>query len=117
IDYEYGQYNPRGFDIGNHFCEFAGFDCDWELYPSKEQQMKWLASYLRASKADGTEPTPKELAHIYAEVNKYALAAHMFWGVWALIQAEISDLDFDYADYSQMRFKEYFRRRDEFLSL
>jgi hypothetical protein len=24
IDYEYGNYSYRGFDIGNHFCEFAG---------------------------------------------------------------------------------------------
>lgn len=24
IDFEYGGYNHRGFDIGNHFCEYAG---------------------------------------------------------------------------------------------
>ena len=24
IDFEYGEYNYRGFDIGNHFCEYAG---------------------------------------------------------------------------------------------
>lgn len=24
IDYEYSCYNYRGFDIGNHFCEWAG---------------------------------------------------------------------------------------------
>jgi hypothetical protein len=85
IDYEYGTYNPRGFDIGNHFCEWAGFDCDWSLYPSKGQQMKWLKSYL-ATHSGSEEPSQQELDNLYAEVNKYALAAHMFWGVWALIQ-------------------------------
>lgn len=24
IDYEYAEYNYQGFDIGNHFTEFAG---------------------------------------------------------------------------------------------
>ena len=24
IDFEYGGYNLRGFDIANHFCEYAG---------------------------------------------------------------------------------------------
>lgn len=31
IDLEYGWYNYRGFDIGNHFNEYAGFDCDFNL--------------------------------------------------------------------------------------
>ena len=31
IDFEYGSYNYRGYDIGNHFNEFAGFDCDYSL--------------------------------------------------------------------------------------
>ena len=29
IDFEYGGYNYRGFDLGNHFNEWAGFDCDY----------------------------------------------------------------------------------------
>ncbi len=29
IDFEYGAYTSRGFDIGNHFCEYAGFECDY----------------------------------------------------------------------------------------
>ena len=29
IDFEYGAYNHRGFDFGNHFNEWAGFDCDY----------------------------------------------------------------------------------------
>ena len=24
VDYEYGGPNPAAYDIGNHFCEFAG---------------------------------------------------------------------------------------------
>ena len=32
IDFEYGGYNYRGFDLGNHFNEWAGFDCEYERY-------------------------------------------------------------------------------------
>ncbi|KAJ3349135.1 hypothetical protein HDU83_000756 [Entophlyctis luteolus] len=117
IDYEYGSYNFRGFDIGNHFCEHAGFDCDWDLYPSKSFQYKWLRDYLSEYFQDASVVTAEMVDKLYAEVNKYALASHLYWGIWALVQAEISDLDFDYAGYSKMRIDEYFRRRDEFLKL
>lgn len=29
IDFEYSMYAPRGFDVGNHFTEYAGFECDY----------------------------------------------------------------------------------------
>ena len=29
IDFEYGGYGRRGFDLGNHFNEYAGFECDY----------------------------------------------------------------------------------------
>jgi len=32
IDFEYGSYSYRGYDIANHFNEYAGFDCDYSLY-------------------------------------------------------------------------------------
>lgn len=49
IDYEYGMMAPRGFDIGNHFNEYAGFECDYNNYPDKSYQMKWFEWYLTAS--------------------------------------------------------------------
>ncbi|KAJ3029909.1 UNVERIFIED_CONTAM: Ethanolamine kinase 1 [Siphonaria sp. JEL0065] len=119
IDYEYGSYNPRGFDIGNHFCEHAGFDCEWDLYPDKEFQRKFLRAYLEAwNEGEGEKTvTEEEVNKLYAEVNKYSLAANLGWAIWGLVQAEISDLDFDYTSYSKLRLDEYFRRKDEFLKL
>jgi len=32
IDYEYGSYIYRGYDIANHFNEHAGFKCGYNLY-------------------------------------------------------------------------------------
>ncbi|XP_065837291.1 ethanolamine kinase 1-like isoform X2 [Oscarella lobularis] len=113
IDYEYAGYNYRGFDIANHFCEFAGInDVDYNLYPDKDLQMKWLKAYLKET--NGSESS---LDGLYVEVNKFALASHFFWGVWALIQTKYSEIDFDFLGYSIIRFTEYFRRKNEFLSL
>jgi ethanolamine kinase len=32
IDYEYGAYTYRDFDIGNHFTEYAGFEGDYDRW-------------------------------------------------------------------------------------
>lgn len=46
IDYEYGAYNFRAFDLANHFCEFAGFELDYSKYPPKEMQYKYFRTYF-----------------------------------------------------------------------
>ena len=35
IDFEYAEYNYRGFDLANHFNEYAGFECEYDKYPNK----------------------------------------------------------------------------------
>ncbi|RUS86406.1 hypothetical protein EGW08_005856 [Elysia chlorotica] len=127
IDYEYAFYNYEAFDIGNHFAEYAGMDeIDYSLYPNKEEQLPWLRFYLEAkAKAQGVKGsseaaaavTDKDVETLYIQVNKCACAAHYLWGVWALIQAAHSVIDFDYVGYSNIRLKEYFRRKEEFFKL
>ncbi|KAG0039641.1 Ethanolamine kinase 1 [Gryganskiella cystojenkinii] len=120
IDYEYGSYSFRAFDIANHFNEMCGFECEYENYPSRPVQLQWLRTYLEATnrvKNEASVVTDEEVEQLYREVNKFALASHFYWGVWALVQAQLSDIDFDYMPYAALRFAEYFKRRDEFLSL
>ncbi|CAG8548033.1 11888_t:CDS:2, partial [Dentiscutata heterogama] len=116
IDLEYGSMNYRSFDIANHFNEFAGFECDYNLYPSKEFQIKWLKHYLCSYNPD-TTITEEEVNELYREVNKFALASHFFWGVWGLVQAQFSEINFDYIEYAILRFKEYHNKKEEFLAL
>lgn len=47
IDFEYGSYNYRGFDFGNHWCEYAGFEGDYSRYPDTQQQAAFLKAYLQ----------------------------------------------------------------------
>lgn len=127
IDYEYGSYAFRGFDIGNHFNEFASFDCDYSKYPTKDFQLQWfewylteynggkdwwlLCNYLYSSMYVLVKPSQQELEHVYREVEGFSLASHYYWGLWALVQATISDIDFDYLNYAILRFNEYERRK------
>uniref|UniRef100_A0A671QVN8 ethanolamine kinase n=1 Tax=Sinocyclocheilus anshuiensis TaxID=1608454 RepID=A0A671QVN8_9TELE len=103
IDYEYAGYNYQAFDIGNHFNEFAGLnEVDYTLYPGRELQLQWLRAYLEAYKeykSQGTQVSNTEVEVLYVQVNRFALASHFFWGLWALIQAQYSTIDFDFLGY------------------
>lgn len=65
-------------------------------------------------------PPPVELSdemldRLVAEANVYALASHLYWGVWALVQARYSTVDFDYMAFSRLRLGEFRRRKAEFI--
>ncbi|KAI8784068.1 choline/ethanolamine kinase-like isoform X1 [Biomphalaria glabrata] len=125
IDWEYGHYNYRGFDLGNHFNEWMfdytmtdkpGFSFVCSNFPSKEKQFQFFKTYLKASGKE--EITPTDLVNIYIETNTLALHSHFTWGVWAMVQAQTSSIDFDYSipgppiDYSEYaltRFDSYFK--------
>lgn len=116
IDWEYGHYNYRGFDLGNHFNEWMfdysmtgqpGFEWTAANYPSKEMQYQFFRSYLRASGKE--EITNADLMSIYKETNTLALHSHFTWGVWAMVQAQTSSIDFDYTAYALTRFESYFK--------
>ena len=47
IDFEYGSYNYRGFDFGNHWNEYAGFEGDYSRYPDAKQQATFVKAYLQ----------------------------------------------------------------------
>ncbi|KAF4114654.1 hypothetical protein G5714_004877 [Onychostoma macrolepis] len=121
IDYEYAGYNYQAFDIGNHFNEFAGLnEVDYTLYPGRELQLQWLRAYLEAYKeykSQGTRVSNTEVEVLYVQVNRFALASHFFWGLWALIQAQYSTIDFDFLGYAVLRFSQYFKMKPEVTSL
>lgn len=61
IDFEYSSYNYRGFDIGNHFCEwmydytyekYPFFRANIQKYPTRKQQLHFISSYLTTFQND-----------------------------------------------------------------
>ncbi|MBA0681117.1 hypothetical protein Goari_012774 [Gossypium aridum] len=115
IDFEYGSYNYRGYDIGNHFNEYAGYECDYSLYPSKEEQYHFLRHYLQPEKP--YEVSEKDLEDLYVEANTFRLASHLIWALWGLIQARMSPIDFDYLGYFFWRYNEYKKQKEKCFSL
>ena len=53
------------------------------------------------------QPTELELERAYVEANKFTLASHLYWGIWGLAQAKVSDIDYDFFQYSLRRLTMY----------
>ncbi|XP_016147914.1 choline/ethanolamine kinase-like [Sinocyclocheilus grahami] len=103
IDFEYSSYNYRGFDFGNHFCEWI-YDYTYdqwpfykakvENYPNRQQQLHFIRHYLSERVAPADQARIEE--DMITEANRFALASHFLWGLWSIIQANISKIEFGY---------------------
>lgn len=114
IDYEYMLPAPRAFDIANHFAEWQGFDCNRSAIPkpsaSNPVMFSWCKSYL-----NNENGTADEVRGLIDEIACYYGMPGFYWGIWAMIQSKLSNIDFNYADYSELRLQEYWEWKKEFL--
>ena len=117
IDYEYAVPAPAAFDLANHFAEWGGFECDYSVLPTRQTRRAFLSQYLASYKktvAKSSELSPHaDLDSLFQIVDRFRGLPGLYWGIWALIQATISQIDFDYAQYAETRLGEYFAWRDE----
>lgn len=112
VDFEYASLSPRGFDIANHFCEWAADyqkeipdDLDYEdFFPDKEEQMNFIMAYCSEATQVGLSIDPDTL---FQEVQAYIPISHLLWGHWGIIQACKSYIAFDYMKFSLQRFQQY----------
>lgn len=117
IDFEYSGHNPRALDLGNTFCECCSQNdlCpDYEKeYPTEAEGRFILHKYMIAGFPDfvlkikaekGEEGYEDFLSHFRHEVDKHALISHMSWIFWAIIQAAVSPIDYDYVMYGKIRY-------------
>ncbi|CAG8652763.1 1994_t:CDS:2 [Acaulospora morrowiae] len=117
VDFEYAGYNYRGFDIGNHFCEWSYdyngpephvFHRDW--FPTEDKQYNFLSAYLEAQDQELGLVTTRDqltLQRMRVECNAFSLASHVLWGVWGIIQAAQSEISFDYRSYGIQRLQAF----------
>ena len=96
IDHEYADFNVPTYDIANHFAEWAGLDVDWSFLPDNEQKRNWIKAYGYFSN--------DEMDKILEDINVMSLVCHLYWGIWAVVQSQISKIDFDYAGYAKTKF-------------
>ena len=118
VDFEYSEYNPRGFDIGNFFCEAMGGTIDGRVYPDKypgkELQYKFCHAYL--SVLDDNSDNRHAIKSLVEESNRYGLVSHLYWGFWALLQSEVSGIEFPYVDFARQRFLQYSNMKSVYLA-
>ncbi|QIX01650.1 hypothetical protein AMS68_007167 [Peltaster fructicola] len=122
IDYEYATPSPAAFDIANHFAEWAGFDCDHSACPTRSVRRDFIQHYVLSFYQEaiaelehpGVEIDMKAaITQLYDQVDACRGLPGFYWGVWSLIQAEISQIDFNYAEYAQIRLGEYWAWKSE----
>ncbi|CAF4483225.1 unnamed protein product, partial [Rotaria sp. Silwood2] len=141
IDFEYCSYNYRGFDIGNHFCEFMFdyksskewpfFNVDFSSYPNKIQQINFLSSYVDViistqnqsvcqtngitnEAVSSINNTNREelINQLIKEANYFSLASHFFWTLWSINMATSTAIKFGYMEYARARLTAYYLTRN-----
>ena len=132
IDYEYTSPGPAAFDLANHFSEWAGFECKYANIPTRSQRRAFTECYVESyerhtegfldAHMNGDadlqgESTRKALQasveQLMRDVDNFKGIPGLYWGIWALIQADISQIDFDYESYAEKRLAEYWSWRAE----
>ncbi|XP_028034967.1 choline/ethanolamine kinase isoform X1 [Bombyx mandarina] len=126
IDFEYCAYNHRGFDIANHFQEWA-YDYTNDAHPfyhecqddcpTLEQKEIFIKEYLKHYSSNVSEepqePSIDDVNHLLNEVEAFALASHLFWTLWSIVNASKSQIPFGYWEYALSRFETYQRLKIE----
>ncbi|KAH7143475.1 kinase-like domain-containing protein [Dactylonectria macrodidyma] len=133
IDYEHATYCPPAFELANHFAEWTGFNCDYNLLPTTSTRREFIREYLQTCQDLSRGPNDSglnkgrdstdiavpsriaeaEIERVMAEVDAFRGFPGFYWGLCALIQAEAStgSIDFDYAGYATKRLAEYWAWR------
>jgi ethanolamine kinase len=119
IDFEYGGYNYRSFDIANHFNEYAGgppdhADPEYELFPDDNAMRSFITAYLKQHQmiANATEDTNEDdndaIDAMVFEVRLFVLINHLYWGLWSVNQAATEGCEqFDFLRYATNRIRQY----------
>lgn len=117
IDFEYGGCNFCAFDIANFFNEFAGGTVDgipnYDWCPSPQDQFDFVRCYLQEREKEDAVIHDDQVQAWLAEVALFQLANHLYWGLWAVIQAGANGCDeFDYLLYGSCRIKQYYKSKN-----
>ncbi|KAL6724443.1 hypothetical protein Aduo_019334 [Ancylostoma duodenale] len=120
IDFEYASYNYRGFDFANHFVEYSidydildhpHYKINPENFPEEEQLVEFFVNYLREFGGTPECQLYKKAEELVKETLPFVPVSHFFWGVWGLLQVELSPVGFGFAEYGRDRIGLYFQHR------
>jgi ethanolamine kinase len=115
IDYEYAVPCPAAFDLANHLSEWGGYECDYNMLPTQTIRRLFIEEYVQSySKFAPLKNTPGlAVEELLSDVDRYRGMPGLYWGVQALIQDAISDVEFDWTSYAEVRLAEFWAWRRE----
>lgn len=58
-------------------------------------QLNFVRSYLKTIGKEG----PMEEERVMMEIKIFFLASHLFWGLWSIVNAKLSEIPFGYWVY------------------
>ena len=82
----------RGFEIGNHFCEwmyyndhkeFPFFYHDFSRYPTRDEQLNFIRAYIDEAKKIRGDQEDLDEEKILKEANYYALSSHLVAAIFS----------------------------------
>uniref|UniRef100_A0A7E4VKZ2 Choline/ethanolamine kinase n=1 Tax=Panagrellus redivivus TaxID=6233 RepID=A0A7E4VKZ2_PANRE len=121
IDFEYASYNYRGFDFANHFVEYSinyeideapYYEITQENFPSEDRMFEFMLSYLKELNPNKEDDELTDDAKAMVEETlPFVPVSHLLWGVWGLLQVEVSPVGFGFAEYGRDRLGLYFKTR------
>ncbi|CAD5221358.1 unnamed protein product [Bursaphelenchus xylophilus] len=122
IDFEYAAYNYRAFDFASHFVEYTikydvedhpNYEFMPERFPTKEHMFEFMSSYIRELQPNASDAVVRSQAeNMVKETIPFIAVSHLFWGVWGLLQVELSPVGFGFAEYGRDRLSLYYKNKD-----
>ena len=118
--------------FNNNYEKYPYFQYNYELYPSRDQQLNFLNAYIQEyieiiqkkkisnllDDVDNQTTTNNILNNLnldeeklLLEANYFALASHLFWSFWGVCQASVCKIKFEYMDYVMARCDAYFKQK------
>lgn len=82
IDYEYATPAPAAFDIANHFAEWGGFDCDYNMLPTRAVRRAFLSEYVSSySKHDKLPENSSQAVvdKLFEDVDRFRGIPGFYW--------------------------------------
>jgi ethanolamine kinase len=104
LDYEYCEWIWAHFDIANHFFEWGGINMNPSKFPSFEEQLRFLRTYLESLFEQ--VPTEDLVLTWQRKVEKLVKLSNLFWAFWGFFSAtETSDVEWPYELYANLRLR------------
>lgn len=128
IDFDYVGFGDIGWDIGNHFCEYAADYTSnsqralfrWDLIPTENEKRLFIDAYVRELAELGDSSLNRRVCassrnaanslreNLLQQSQRYMYVSHVYYCAWALVihvaSKPMDDDAFDYLGYAYDRY-------------